>query len=213
MFVRWEGKRELVCKLLNGEWRVMCSSLSISHSFYWLWRYRLLALFSNTAILPNSSTRARKLPYNKINRPDLHGVHSAGDKRVEFCKVEWKHVWTMSVNQNPSAHTHTHRHRHAPWWTFASLLVRLHSPLLWLWGLKLSLRKPSAETLKSRSKPLTTAYFPSSSIWKEKNSSFPLITQPCLGLRLSGTDSVVPVFHLVGQFWLSEYKTVFLPPM
>lgn len=65
--------------------------------------------------------------------------------------------------------------------------------------------------LKTRSKPCTTAYFLSSSIWKEKNSTLPLITWPCLRLRLSGMDLVVPVFHLVGQFWLSEYKTSFLP--
>lgn len=50
-----------------------------------------------------------------------------------------------------------------------------------------------------------------SSIWKGKTAPFPLITQPCLALRLSGMDLVVPVFHLVGQFWLSEYKTSFLP--
>lgn len=114
----------------------------------------------------------------------------------------------MSVNQSLGTHTHTHAVR----WTFASLVVRLLLPLLWLWGLKWSSvtqeteSRNAEEQIKARSHRLFSFLL----YLKGKNSSCPLITRPCLGLRLSGMDLVVPVFHLVGQFWLSEYKTSFL---
>lgn len=86
--VGWKGKEAFVCKF--AEWRLESDELQPRHQSVVLLALTVSfvgALF-HIAIFPNSLARARELPYNKINRTDLHTARSAGDKRVGFCKVE-----------------------------------------------------------------------------------------------------------------------------